>query len=64
MYKIKKSKSISKRFKITARGKILKHKANRSHLLEKKTSKRKRNLRKISLVSTADSINFRSKILL
>jgi large subunit ribosomal protein L35 len=35
-----------KRFKTTANGKVMRKKANKGHLLTKKTSKRKRQLRK------------------
>jgi large subunit ribosomal protein L35 len=38
-------KGISKRFKVTASGKAKHRKANRGHILGKKTSKRKRGLR-------------------
>nr|QJH88302.1 ribosomal protein L35 [Pterocladia lucida] len=62
MYKVKNSKSISKRFKITVSGKVIRRKASRSHLLQKKTTKRKRRLRRISLVSKKDVINFINKI--
>lgn len=45
-YKVKTSKSASKRFKKTGTGKLVRMKANKSHILNKKTTKRKRNLRK------------------
>lgn len=45
-YKVKTSKSAAKRFKITGTGKLVRMKANKSHILNKKTTKRKRNLRK------------------
>ena len=53
--KIKTNKSASKRFRKTATGKIRRYKAYKSHLLSKKSSKRKRNLRKPALVSGADA---------
>jgi len=53
--KIKTNKSASKRFRKTATGKIRRYKAYKSHLLSKKSSKRKRNLRKAALVSGADA---------
>jgi large subunit ribosomal protein L35 len=43
---MKTKKSVAKRFKVTGNGKIRRHKANKSHILTKKTSKRKRHLRK------------------
>ena len=45
-YKVKTSKSAAKRFKKTGTGKLVRMKANKSHILNKKTNKRKRNLRK------------------
>lgn len=54
MPKLKTRKSIAKRFKLTKRGKILRHKAFKSHLLSKKSSKRKRSLRRPDLVSKTE----------
>lgn len=51
MPKLKTRKAVAKRFKITKKGKILRMKAGRSHILTKKTRKRKRHLRKKTLVS-------------
>lgn len=50
MPKLKTHKGASKRFKFTAREKIKRRKANASHILTKKSSKRKRNLKKSTLV--------------
>lgn len=49
-YKMKTKKSASKRFKATGTGKLVRMKANKSHILNKKTTKRKRNLRKDAIV--------------
>ncbi len=54
MPKMKTRKAAAKRFKITANGKVMYKKANKSHLLTRKESKRKRNLRKEGKVSNAD----------
>ncbi len=54
MPKMKTHRSSAKRFKITKSGKILRSKAYKSHILTKKTTKRKRNLRKSTTVSSAD----------
>lgn len=54
MPKMKTNRSAAKRFKKTARGKYKRQKANKSHILTKKSPKRKRNLRKSALVSKAD----------
>ena len=43
-----------KRFKLTGSGRLKREKAYRSHILTKKTTKRKRNLRKATLVDKAD----------
>nr|YP_009396010.1 ribosomal protein L35 [Dasya naccarioides]ARW65196.1 ribosomal protein L35 [Dasya naccarioides] len=62
MYKLKTSKSIKKRIKITSSGKLLRHCSNRSHLLQKKTSKRKRRLRNISIINLSDQLNFKNSL--
>ena len=48
--KMKTKKAAAKRFKVTGTGKLKRNKANKSHILTKKTTKRKRNLRKSTLV--------------
>ncbi len=53
MPKIKTNKGAAKRFKITGRGKILRNKAFSSHILTKKTRKRKRHLRQVDLVDSS-----------
>lgn len=55
MPKMKTHRGAAKRFKLTGTGKIKKANAGKSHILEKKSSKRKRNLRKSGLVSAADA---------
>ena len=57
MPKIKTNRGAAKRFKITGSGKIVRNKAYANHILTKKTTKRKRNLRKSGLV---DSTNKKS----
>jgi large subunit ribosomal protein L35 len=54
MPKQKTNRSAAKRFKKTAKGRYKRFKAYRSHILTKKTTKRKRKLRKPTLVSRAD----------
>ncbi len=46
MPKIKTHRGAAKRFSLTGTGKVKRSKANKSHILTKKTTKRKRNLRK------------------
>ena len=54
MPKMKTRRSAANRFSVTGSGKIKRNKAFRSHILEKKSPKRKRNFRKAALVSKAD----------
>jgi large subunit ribosomal protein L35 len=54
MPKQKTNRSAAKRFTKTGSGKYKRNKAYRSHILTKKSPKRKRNLRKSTLVSKAD----------
>jgi large subunit ribosomal protein L35 len=51
---IKTKKSVAKRFKITATGKILYRGAGRRHLLQGKSSKRRRSLRKAKSLGPTD----------
>ncbi len=55
MPKLKTNRGAAKRFKVTASGKIKRNKAYRGHLLTKKTTKRKRNLRKSGLVDATNA---------
>ncbi len=55
MPKLKTKKSAAKRFKTTGTGKLMKMKANKSHILNKKTAKRKRNLRKAVEVDASNA---------
>jgi large subunit ribosomal protein L35 len=50
MPKQKTHKGAAKRFKVTANGKVLRGHSMHSHILTKKTTKRKRNLRKTTTV--------------
>ncbi|MFY9399587.1 MAG: 50S ribosomal protein L35 [Desulfomonilia bacterium] len=52
--KIKTNRSAAKRFTLTGGGKIKRNKAYASHLLASKSPKRKRNLRKGTLVDSAN----------
>jgi large subunit ribosomal protein L35 len=53
MPKMKTSRAAAKRFKLTGTGKLKRAKAFKSHILTKKSTKTKRNLRKTSYVSTS-----------
>ncbi|MGD2088574.1 MAG: 50S ribosomal protein L35 [Candidatus Aminicenantes bacterium] len=50
MPKLKTHKGAKKRFRFTANGKIKRMKANKSHILTKKSRKRKRNLKQSTIV--------------
>jgi len=54
MPKMKTHRGAAKRFKKTGSGKIVRSKANKQHILTKKSPKRKRHLRKSVLVASVD----------
>jgi large subunit ribosomal protein L35 len=54
MPKVKTNSSAKKRFKVTPSGKIKRAQAYKSHILTKKTTKQKRALTKMTMVSDAD----------
>ncbi len=54
MPKMKSNRGATKTFRVTGTGKIKRSKAFKSHILTTKSRKRKRNLRKATLVSKAD----------
>jgi len=51
---IRTNKSVAKRFKITARGKVLRSRAGKRHLLSSKSPKRRRSLGTAVLVDPTD----------
>ncbi|MGB9716217.1 MAG: 50S ribosomal protein L35 [Thermodesulfovibrionales bacterium] len=54
MPKLKTHRGAAKRFKFTGKGKIMRRKAYKSHLLTGKPSKRTRGLRKTTIVSESE----------
>ncbi|MEJ2286241.1 MAG: 50S ribosomal protein L35 [Desulfobacterales bacterium] len=54
MPKIKTNRAAAKRFKRTATGKFVFRKSHGSHILTKKTTKRKRSLRKPNIIAKSD----------
>lgn len=54
MPKMKTHSAAKKRFSLTGSGKLRRNRAFRSHLLEHKSPKRKRHLRKATLVAASD----------
>ena len=61
--KMKTHKGAKKRFKVTASGKVKRMKAYKSHILTKKTSKRKRNLRRPSTLATNGEVKMIKRLL-
>ncbi|TFB10793.1 50S ribosomal protein L35 [Candidatus Marinimicrobia bacterium MT.SAG.3] len=59
MPKMKSHRGASKRFKTTKSGKVKRKKAYTSHILNKKSTKRKRNLRKSTHVSKPEEKKIR-----
>ncbi len=55
MPKMKTNRGAAKRFKATGSGKIRRSKAFSSHILTKKSTKRKRNLRKSALIDATNT---------
>ena len=55
MPKIKTHRGAAKRFSMTGTGKVKRHKAYASHILTTKTTKRKRNLRKSTVMDKANA---------
>ena len=62
MPKVKTSRAAAKRFKKTGTGQLKRRKAYKSHILTKKSQKRKRNLRK-STITDAANVKSMKKIL-
>ena len=54
MPKTKRQSAAKKRFKVTGTGKLMRRRAMRSHLLEKKSPKRKRSFRRATPLDTSN----------
>ena len=59
MPKIKTNRAAAKRFKKTGTGKLKRNKAYKSHILTKKSAKRKRNLRKSIITDKTKAKNMK-----
>ena len=59
MPKVKTKRAAAKRFRVTKSGLVKRAKAYKSHILNKKSTKRKRNLRKGTYVSAAEAKNIK-----
>ena len=55
MAKMKTHRGSAKRFRVTGSGKIMRAKAYKSHIMTKKSQKRKRNFRKETEMSVSDT---------
>ena len=55
MLKLKTKRAAAKRFKKTGTGQLKRMKAYKSHILTKKSAKRKRNLRKATITDPANA---------
>ena len=62
MPKIKTHSGAKKRFKLTSSGKVKRAHANKSHILNKKTTKRKRNLRKSTIADVTNQAQIKRLI--
>ena len=62
MPKLKTKRAAAKRFSTTGTGKLKRNKAYKSHILTKKTTKRKRNLRK-SAMTDSTNVKVMKKVL-
>ena len=62
MPKIKTHTGAKKRFKLSKNGKVIRAHANKSHILNKKTTKRKRGLRKTTLADKTNTANIKRLI--
>ncbi len=60
MSKLKTNSSAKKRFKLTGSGKIKRKHAFKNHILTKKETKQKRNLRHFTVVDKADEKNIKA----
>ena len=59
MPKMKTSRAAAKRFKVTGTGKLKRAKAYKSHILTKKSTKRKRNLRQATITDATNVKNMK-----
>lgn len=59
MPKMKTSRAAAKRFKLTGTGKLKRNKAYKRHILTKKTTKNKRNLRKATIADATNAKNMK-----
>lgn len=63
MPKMKTHKGAAKRFKVTSKGRVKRGHAMHSHILTKKSPKRKRNLRGTTVMAKADEARVKRMLL-
>lgn len=59
MSRMKTNRSAAKRFKLSGNGKLIRFKANKRHILTKKSTKRKRNLRQPAVTDCTNVKNMK-----
>ena len=59
---IKTKKSVAKRFKITGRGKVLRSRSGKRHLLQSKSAKRRRGLRGTVVTDKTDEYRIKQNL--
>ena len=59
MPKVKTNRAAAKRFKVTGTGKLKRNKAYKRHILTKKSTKRKRNLRQAAMTDSTNVSNMK-----
>ncbi len=64
MPKMKSNRGAKKRFRLSGTGNVRRQKAGKSHILTKKSTKRKRNLRKVGLIAAQDTKRVKKMIAL
>lgn len=62
MPKLKSHSGAKKRFKLSKNGKVIRGHAFKSHILTKKSTKRKRNLRKTAVADVTNTANLKRMI--
>ncbi len=60
---VRTKKSVAKRFKITATGKVMRAHAGKRHLLQGKSPKRRRNLGSMAVVNASDEYKIKQCLL-
>ncbi len=62
MPKMKSKRGAAKRFKISGKGKVIRHRANTSHILTSKKRKRKRQLKRAAVLTGENAKHIRALV--